>query len=103
MTRALRTSHSSLTSHRSHDYRFLIKRWRTVARGSGLVMRRYSEVGGYPVYFVRSKELPASGAIYMSAGIHGDEPGGTEGCIAWAEKNARMFAEIPLLIFPCLN
>lgn len=80
-----------------------MKRWRAVARAAGLKMQSYSEVGGYPVYCVRSKHLPASGAIYISAGIHGDEPGGTEGCIAWAEKNVNILAQFPFLIFPCLN
>jgi len=98
-----RSEFAFLTQHRSHDYRFLIKRWRAVARAAGLKMRRYSEVGGYPVYCVQSKQLPASGAIYISAGIHGDEPAGTEGCIAWAEKNVRALSRLPFLIFPCLN
>lgn len=92
-----------LQAHRSHDYRWLIKRWRAVARAAGLKMEPYSQVGGHPVYCVRSKHLPASGAIYLSAGIHGDEPGGTEGCIAWAEKNLQTLQRNPFLIFPCLN
>lgn len=92
-----------LTEHRAHDYRFLIQRWRAVARQCGLIMRRYSEVGGHPVYFLQSKRLPASGAIYISAGIHGDEPAGTEACITWAEKNQEILAHAPFLIFPCLN
>ncbi|SRR5581483_2704378 len=88
---------------RSHDYRYLIKRWRSVARASGLVMRSFSQVGGYPVYFLRSRKLPQFGIIYISAGIHGDEPGGTEACITWAEQNSETLASLPLLIFPCLN
>ncbi len=92
-----------VTKHRAHDYRFLIQRWRALARKGGLIMRRFAEVGGYPVYFLKTKRLPKTGAIYISTGIHGDEPAGPEACLAWAEKNVRLFAQHPFIIFPCLN
>lgn len=41
--------------------------------------------------------------LYVSAGIHGDEPASTEGLVAWAEKHAAKLARFPLAIFPCLN
>lgn len=47
-------------------------------------------------------QLQCSG-IYLSAGIHGDEPAATEGLLAWAEKHAARLRELPVLIFPCLN
>lgn len=99
----LQPSFEFLRQHRAHDYRFLVKRWRAVARASGLVMRAYAEAGGHPLYWLRSRKLPEHGAVYLSAGIHGDEPAGTEGCLAWAEKNLRQLAEFPFVIFPCLN
>ena len=41
--------------------------------------------------------------MYLSAGIHGDEPAGSEGLIAWAEAHGKHLRELPLLILPCLN
>jgi len=92
-----------LTRHRVHDYAYLIGRWRAVATRAGLVMRRFATGGEYPLYYVRSKRLPKTGAIYMSAGIHGDEPGATEGFITWAEKNTRTLKTRPFLMIPCIN
>lgn len=41
--------------------------------------------------------------LYLSAGIHGDEPAAPEALTRWAEKNAARLMKMPLLIFPCLN
>jgi hypothetical protein len=89
--------------HRAHDYRHLIARWRAVARQAGLKLRPLIRAGEYPLYFLQNPTLGAAGGIYLSAGIHGDEPGGTEALIAWAEKHGGQLAGKPLLIFPCLN
>ncbi len=50
-----------------------------------------------------SEADPASG-VYVSAGIHGDEPGSTEGLITWAEaQTPGRLRKLPLLLLPCLN
>lgn len=92
-----------VVSHRCHDYAFLIRRWRAVARAAGMVMRPFAADSGFRAYCVRSKRMPQTGAIYMSAGIHGDEPASTEALIVWAEKNTRLLAARPFLIIPCIN
>jgi hypothetical protein len=89
--------------HRAHDYRHLVARWRTVAREGGLTMRAFAEESGYPVFSLRSKTLGKTGGIYISAGIHGDEPAATEGLVTWAEQNIKRLANLPLILFPCLN
>jgi protein MpaA len=93
----------SLQTHRAHHYPHLIRRWRAVLREAGLTMHAVAQSGEQKVYCVRSKRLPHEGAIYISAGIHGDEPAGTEALINWAEQNPAHLRELPLLIFPCLN
>ena len=90
-------------NHRAHDYPHLIARWRAVAAESGLAMRKVARTGKADLFTLRSAALGPSGGIYMSAGIHGDEPGATEGLLAWAEKNARLLNRMPLLLAPCLN
>jgi len=88
---------------RAHDYKHLIARWRSIARESGLVMREFSKESGYPVFFLKSKTLQETGGLYFSAGIHGDEPGATEGLVGWAEKRVNQLNRLPLMLFPCLN
>jgi len=92
-----------LHKQRAHDYPRLIERWRAVARRAGLAMRRLAATPEFKLYCVRSKRLPADGAIYISAGIHGDEPAGTEALIAWAEANTRMLRRRPFFLVPCIN
>jgi protein MpaA len=94
---------SFLVSHRAHDYAFLIQRWRAVAARAGLIMRPFAVESGLRIYCVRSRRMPAEGGIYISAGIHGDEPAATEALITWAEKNVRTLSRLPFLIIPCIN
>jgi murein peptide amidase A len=90
-------------AHRAHDYRFLIQRWRVVAQRCGLKLQRWTIWSGFPLYLLRTKALSTVGGMYLSAGIHGDEAGSTEGLIAWAEKEGKGLRDLPVLIFPCLN
>ena len=52
------------------------------ARLHGVVYNRADE---FELLCFRSPALQSSGGIYLSAGIHGDEPAGTEGLYQWAE------------------
>lgn len=91
------------SAYRVHHYGQLVRRWRAVARSSGLRLQRFAFAGEDPLLVLRSPALAAEGGIYISAGIHGDEPAAPEALIAWAERNAARLARWPLLIFPCLN
>ncbi len=92
-----------LGRHRAHDYPHLIERWRAVAQRAGLVMRRFATGPELNLYSVRTKRLPRDGAIFISAGIHGDEPAGTEALITWAEKSTRLLRSRPFFLVPCIN
>jgi hypothetical protein len=89
--------------HRVHDYGDLIRRWQLVARQAGLRLTSFAQAGDFKLYYLRTPALPATSGIYISAGIHGDEPATTEGLITWAERHNEKLAELPLLLFPCLN
>lgn len=89
--------------HRCHDYKNLALRWRAVARDAGIRLQTIASADGLPVLCLKSPALEKVGGIYLSAGIHGDEPGGTEGLVAWADKHRRSLRSLPVLIFPCLN
>lgn len=89
--------------HRSHDYTLLIRGWRAVARAAGLRLQLLASAGKLPVYFLRTTANKEARTIYLSAGIHGDEPGGPAALLAWAEKNATQLRKHSFLLFPCLN
>jgi len=88
---------------RAHDYRWLVKRWRAVVAKSGWRMRKFAEADGLPVYGIESSPQAAETRLYLSAGIHGDEPAATEALFTWVERRAASLGQISLLIFPCLN
>jgi len=87
----------------SHDYTYLMQRWRAVARGSGLRLVQIATVDGFPLYCLKSPALGHRSGLYLSAGIHGDESAATEGLLAWAQRFQSQMRHLPLLIFPCLN
>lgn len=93
----------SLNGMSCHDYEQLIRRWRAVARVAGLRLHAFVEVDGFPLYCLRTSALRERGGVYVSAGIHGDEPASCAGLILWAERHAAVLRRLPLLIFPCLN
>jgi murein peptide amidase A len=90
-------------NHHAHNYRGLVRRWRDLARRSGLECQAFATADEFEIFFLRSPALQSDGGIYLSAGIHGDEPGGTEGLFFWAQMNLTRLKELPLLLFPCLN
>jgi murein peptide amidase A len=87
----------------SHDYQYLIQRWRVLARSSGLRLIEIATVDGFPVYCLKSPALGGCSGLYLSAGIHGDESATTEGLLTWAQRSRDQIRNLPVLIFPCLN
>jgi murein peptide amidase A len=89
--------------HRVHDYQFLIKRWKSLARKAGLQGSVYCTAEEFDLYYFVSPALKDSAGVYLSAGIHGDEPGATEGLYQWADLHRSVLRELPVMIFACLN
>jgi protein MpaA len=89
--------------HRVHDYRFLDSRWRTLARKAGLKELVYCTAEDFELLCFVSPALESGNGIYLSAGIHGDEPASTEGLYQWAELHRSVLRSIPVMMFPCLN
>lgn len=89
---------------RTHDPALLIRRWRPVARKAGLVVRRFARAHGHDLFYIEPRRVRSGvPTVYLSAGIHGDEPGATEGLLSWAERNPALLEKWNVLIFPCLN
>jgi murein peptide amidase A len=86
-----------------HHYLLLLRRWKEVARRARIKCRPLVTVSGLPLIYLETPASAFAEPVYLSAGIHGDEAGSTEGLLAWAEKEAANLRNWPLLLFPCLN
>ena len=64
-----------LRGHRSHDISQVLRRWRKVGRSGGLTVKTLAEEGGYPVIALTNRREMKGAGLYLSAGIHGDDPG----------------------------
>ena len=92
------------SSYDCHDYRMLIRRWRTLVASTDLCMKKFTLFDGFPCYEVSTSGLSESDqVVYLSAGIHGDEPASCEGLLKWAEDNLSILNNHSFLIYPCLN
>ena len=90
------------------DYRLLMERWHRLVRDiTPLELSVYGEAGGYPLMAVHSERRdPRLPSVYLSAGIHGDEPAPVEGLLQWAVETFRADPSVAhwnWVIFPCLN
>ena len=93
-----------LRGHRSHDVDHVIRCWKALARQAGWTVETVVEQGGFPVVVISNACDDGDGSsLYLSAGIHGDEPAGVAGLLRWAEENAEVLSGIRFVIFPCLN
>lgn len=92
-----------LRSHRAHDFDQFTKAWKEALRGTGYALKTIGNVDDFPIHMVSNK-VKGQGGLYVSAGIHGDEPAGPWGLLEWFKQGGhRRFAEVPLVILPCLN
>ena len=83
-----------LASHDAHNYAPLMERWGAVAEAAGWEAVILAEHGGYPVLGFRSRaEWDDDAGLYISAGVHGDEPAGVWGLLQWAEKNVALLSQ----------
>lgn len=98
-------SFASLNGHRAHDCALLARRWEALARRAGLEWRRIAVAGEFPVFAAASRVTRGTPepAIYLSAGVHGDEAAAPWGLLEWGEENLDVLRAHSFLVFPCLN
>lgn len=88
---------------RPHHYPELIARWRALAAKQRMQLRKFASADGHALVSLRTPALAKDGGIYLSAGIHGDEPASCAALLDWASAQGRRLRDLPLFIFPCLN
>ncbi len=97
-----------LSGHDAHDFAALRARWEALTQPCSLIGHTLSDESGYPVLAYRTRafaESPAGGdeAVYLCAGVHGDEPAGVWALLEWAEARPDLLRERACLILPCFN
>ncbi|MGI9239238.1 MAG: M14 family metallopeptidase [Verrucomicrobiales bacterium] len=97
------TERNFLSTHRAHDCKDLMRRWRKIARPAGLAVTPFITQAEHQLYYLAPRKARTGRSIYLSAGIHGDEAAPPIGLLHWAEQNPKALQELDVLIFPCLN
>ncbi len=89
----------------AHHPGAISRRASAAARRFGLRRRTLCEIDGDRVDVLESPSAQAEGRprVYLSAGIHGDEPGGIEGLLRWLEEGPGALNRFDFTIIPCLN
>ena len=89
--------------HHSHDSAQILKRWHAVARQARLTLETlYLTPDGFPVLLARTRRQ-APGGLYLSTGVHGDEPAPVAALLEWAEENIACLREANAWLLPLFN
>ena len=89
----------------AHHPGAISRRAAAAARRFGLRRRTLCEVDGDRIDVLESvcAKTEMRPRVYLSAGIHGDEPGGIEGLLRWLEEGPGALNRFDFTIIPCLN
>ena len=87
---------------RVRDYNEIVQRLRALPRREWRVQQA-GEISGYPFFCLRrniSKDAPT---VLVTAGIHGEEPGGVAGALRWQESGEWAKWNLNWFVLPCIN
>jgi len=92
-------------SYSVHNYQALMHRWKTLLVGCDLYLQEISVLDDFPLFEIRTHCQGKEGlpSLYISAGIHGDEPASSWALLQWVEKNKKLFQKLSAILYPCLN
>ena len=91
-------------NHSAHNYQALMDQWRTISQKNSLLFNKLTVYDQFPVFEISNQLVRRNEpALYISAGIHGDEVGACWGLLDWAKQSHDILTSIPIILFPCLN
>jgi len=84
------------------DYREVVQRLRALSRSEWHVSQ-VGKIGKYPWFTVGRIVKQNAPTVFLSGGMHGEEPAGVEGVLQWLER--RDWAQWPVnwFVLPCIN
>jgi len=77
--------------------------WKKLAWRSGLEIVSLCKQGGFETIAVHGSGGGEKEGLYLSAGVHGDEPAAVWGLLEWAEANQKLLRRETVAILPCVN
>jgi len=87
---------------RVRDYSEIVRRLRALPRREWRV-EPAGTVSGYPFFCVRRHVYRHAPTIFLTAGIHGEEPGSVEGALRWLESGEWARWQMNWFVLPCIN
>lgn len=104
-TRSIEAAAPHPRSHPVHNPETLMRLWRRAIQDSPFVMRPFAELDGYPLVVIENAAADAGNGLYISTGIHGDEPAPPWALLAWFQQGGwrALDPELPVTLFPLLN
>ncbi len=93
-----------LPRHRAHDYAALMAGWQSVADKAGLHAVTLGMADHLPILvFESTASAQGQPAVYLSAGVHGDEAAPPWALLEWAQANTSLLRREAFILSPCLN
>lgn len=87
---------------RVRDYSEIVQRLRALPRREWRVQQA-GEIWGYPFFCLRRRVAKHAPTVLLTAGIHGEEPGGVAGALRWLESGEWARWDVNWFVLPCIN
>jgi murein peptide amidase A len=87
---------------RVRDYGEVVERLRNLP-GREWRVEQVGEVWNYSFFRVTRRIIRGAPVVLLTAGIHGEEPGGVEGALRWLESGESAKWGVNWLVLPCIN
>lgn len=84
----------------TRDYQTVIARLRALR---GWQVRQHTAVWEYPWFVVERTVTRRAPTVFLTGGMHGEEPAGVEGVLRWLESDRWKKYPVNWLVLPCIN
>lgn len=91
-----------MSSPAARDYQTVINRLAALPAEEWRV-EKISEVSHYPFFRLERNKQAGAPTVFLSGGVHGDEPAGVEAVLQWLEGDTWKAFPFNWLVLPCVN